>query len=285
MSPIGRILIVVNLLLAAAFLGWASQTVKVSQDYKAQLESLEASSQSEKQDLESQLTATNAQLGEQRRAAESARAEAEKNNALAQQLQSQLNDASAANGELRSELQGLNSRLDDLARSVDSATERAATAESDARDAIVAKEDAEDAQREAELAQRDAEDRVRSLESQVAALQSKNDGLASDLTVANGRLDAVAAMTGIDMTTVLEVPALDRDVIAVRLDLAPGFVSINAGSQDGVRRGMVFQIYRGANYKGEVRVESVTEGACSAVVTTTVNGQSIARGDKATTAL
>jgi hypothetical protein len=285
MSPIGRILIVVNLLLAAAFLGWASQTVKVSQDYKAQLESLEASSQSEKQDLESQLTATNAQLGEQRRAAESARAEAEKNNALAQQLQSQLNDASAANGELRSELQGLNSRLDDLARSVDSATERAATAESDARDAIVAKEDAEDAQREAELAQRDAEDRVRSLESQVAALQSKNDGLAGDLTVANGRLDAVAAMTGIDMTTVLEVPALDRDVIAVRLDLAPGFVSINAGSQDGVRRGMVFQIYRGANYKGEVRVESVTEGACSAVVTTTVNGQSIARGDKATTAL
>jgi hypothetical protein len=285
MSPIGRILIVVNLLLAAAFLGWASQTVKVSQDYKAQLESLEASSQSEKQDLESQLTATNAQLGEQRRAAESARAEAEKNNALAQQLQSQLNDASAANGELRSELQGLNSRLDDLARSVDSATERAATAESDARDAIVAKEDAEDAQREAELAQRDAEDRVRSLESQVAALQSKNDGLAGDLTVANGRLDAVAAMTGIDMTTVLEVPALDRDVIAVRLDLAPGFVSINAGSQDGVRRGMVFQIYRGANYKGEVRVESVTEGACSAVVTTTVNGQSIASGDKATTAL
>jgi hypothetical protein len=285
MSPIGRILIVVNLLLAAAFLGWASQTVKVSQDYKAQLESLEASSQSEKQDLESQLTATNAQLGEQRRAAESARAEAEKNNALAQQLQPQLNDASAANGELRSELQGLNSRLDDLARSVDSATERAATAESDARDAIVAKEDAEDAQREAELAQRDAEDRVRSLESQVAALQSKNDGLAGDLTVANGRLDAVAAMTGIDMTTVLEVPALDRDVIAVRLDLAPGFVSINAGSQDGVRRGMVFQIYRGANYKGEVRVESVTEGACSAVVTTTVNGQSIARGDKATTAL
>lgn len=285
MSPIGRILIVVNLLLAAAFLGWASQTVKVSQDYKAQLESLEASSQSEKQDLESQLTATNAQLGEQRRAAESARAEAEKNNALAQQLQSQLNDASAANGELRSELQGLNSRLDDLARSVDSATERAATAESDARDAIVAKEDAEDAQREAELAQRDAEDRVRSLESQVAALQSKSDGLAGDLSVANDRLDAVAAMTGIDMTTVLEVPALDRDVIAVRLDLAPGFVSINAGSQDGVRRGMVFQIYRGANYKGEVRVESVTEGACSAVVTTTVNGQSIARGDKATTAL
>lgn len=285
MSPIGRILIVVNLLLAAAFLGWASQTLKVSQDYKTQLEELETSSAAEKADLDSQLASVNAQLDEQRRAAAEASQRADANDVKAQALQAQLNDAEADNDALRGEIEGMNSRLGDLARSVDSATERAATAESDAREAILAREEADDLKQEAELARKDAEDRVRALESQVATLNGSVAALSGDLATANDRLDAVAAMTGIDMTKVLDVPPLDVDVIAARMDLAPGFVSISAGSQDGVRRGMVFQIYRGATYKGEVRVESVEEGVCSAVVTTAVDGAQIAKGDKATTSL
>ena len=119
----------------------------------------------------------------------------------------------------------------------------------------------------------------------VETLNGRIDGLNDELGTANNRLDAVAAMTGINIADVMDVPPLNKDVIAVNMDLAPGFVSINAGSGDGVRRGMVFQIYRGATYKGEVRVESVTEGACAAVVTTSVDGTQIMTGDSATTAL
>ena len=36
MSPIGRIFVVLNLLLAAAFLGWASNALATTQDWKAQ---------------------------------------------------------------------------------------------------------------------------------------------------------------------------------------------------------------------------------------------------------
>ena len=38
MSPIGRIFIVLNLLLSAAFLGWASNALGTSQDWKTQAE-------------------------------------------------------------------------------------------------------------------------------------------------------------------------------------------------------------------------------------------------------
>ena len=285
MSPIGRILIVVNLLLAAAFLGWAAQTLKVSQDFKTQLQELETSSSSEIDGLNDQIASLNSDLAAIRQRADAEAARAENLETRNQGLTTDLNEARSDNDALREELSGYNSRLDDLSRSVDAATERAAQEASDARDAIAAQEAAEDAQREAEIAQRDAEDRARQLEARVSDLAAANGNLSEELSTANDRLDAVAALTGVDMTKVLDAPALDVDVIAVDMNLEPGFVSISAGSTDGVRRGMVFQIYRGATYKGEVRVESVSEGACAAVVTTSVAGTEIMRGDKATTAL
>jgi uncharacterized FlaG/YvyC family protein len=285
MSPIGRILIVVNLLLAAAFLGWASNALNTSTNYKQQLEDLEETSQAEKAELDSRLAQANAQLEQQRTKAATETQRADENAVKVQSLQTDLDEARADNDALRGEVTGMNSRLDDLARSVDASTERAAQEAAAARDAISARDDAEDAQREAERAQADAEKRASDLARTVETLNGRIDGLNDELGTANNRLDAVAAMTGINIADVMDVPPLNKDVIAVNMDLAPGFVSINAGSGDGVRRGMVFQIYRGATYKGEVRVESVTEGACAAVVTTSVDGTQIMTGDSATTAL
>ena len=285
MSSIGRILIVVNLLLAALFAGWAAQALQESQSWKDQYDVLEASSADELRQANDENADLLAQLSERENALVTARDTAQDKTTEAERLQTELTAARADNQTLKSSLDGMNARLSDLARNVDATSERAASAEADARAAIVAKEDAEDAQREAQRAQRDAEDEARSLATQVAALEGSLAALTGDLASANNRLDAVVALTGVDPNDILDVPPLDRDVIAVRMDLAPGFISINAGRQDGVRRGMVFQIYRGATYKGEVQVEEVTDGACSAVVTTLVDGAEIARGDKATTAL
>ena len=285
MSSIGRILIVVNLLLAALFAGWAAQALQEGQSWKDQYEELEASSADELRQSNDTNAELLAQLREKEGALASATDTAQDKATEAERLQTELNAARAENQAMQASLDGMNSRLTDLARSVDAASERAQEAEADAREAIVAKEDAEDAQREAERAQRDAEDQVRRLSTQVAALEAQVASVVGELATANNNLDAVVALTGVDITKVVAPPPLDRDVIAVRMDLEPGFVSINAGREDGVRRGMVFQIYRGATYKGEVRVEEVTDGACSAVVTNQVAGTEIARGDKATTAL
>jgi hypothetical protein len=285
MSPIGRILIVVNLLLAAAFLGWASKTLQVSQNWKDQYETLEDESAATVEDLESQISSVNAQLDEQRRAAAEASQRADDKAVEAQTLQAQLNDAEADNDALRGEIQTMNSRLTDLARSVDSATERAAAAEADAREAVLAREEAEDAQREAELQMRDAQDQVATLQQSLAAAEAGAAALAAELAQAENKLGTVAWLTGIDISKIDDVPPLDKVVIAAKMELEPGFVSIDAGSRDGVQRGTVFDIYRGATYKGQVRVVEVSEGACSAVVTTLVDGTQIMTGDNATTTL
>jgi hypothetical protein len=61
------------------------------------------------------------------------------------------------------------------------------------------------------------------------------------------------------------------------------FVVLNKGSKDGVKAGYTFQIYRGQQYKGQVRVQDVQEGMCSALI---LNEKApIANGDSATTRL
>ena len=52
MSPIGRIFIVLNLILAALFLGWASLNLATSHEYKGKLEAEEVAHQTTKTDFE-----------------------------------------------------------------------------------------------------------------------------------------------------------------------------------------------------------------------------------------
>jgi hypothetical protein len=285
MSPIGRILIVVNLLLAGAFLGWAATTVKAGQNWKAQFEGLEASSAAERAELQNQLSANTTQLTQANQGRAEALQRADQNKVLADTLQGRLDDAARDNDELRSQLAGMNERLELLASNVDTVTERAQASEREAREAVLAKEEAEDAQAVAELAQKDAEDEARRLSTQVAQLTSEVEGLSNSLGRAERDLQAVAKLTGVNLNAIISPPVLNKAVVDARLDLAPGFVAIDAGTEDGVSVGMTFHIYRGATYKGDVRVETVSQGMCSAVVTVAVPGTSIGIGDSATTAL
>jgi hypothetical protein len=79
-------------------------------------------------------------------------------------------------------------------------------------------------------------------------------------------------------------PAIDALVVSVREDVPPGLVTLNVGADQGVERGMTFQIY-GKDWKGEVKVESVRPDMCSAIVLNRAEGQTLAQGDKASTVL
>ena len=76
-------------------------------------------------------------------------------------------------------------------------------------------------------------------------------------------------------TLLLDQPMINASVLSVKK--ADGFdlVALNVGSDDDVMRGMTFQIWSGGQYKGEVRVDSVMPGMCSAIVTTSVDGTSM----------
>ena len=74
-------------------------------------------------------------------------------------------------------------------------------------------------------------------------------------------------------------------MLGTRLEIAPGLVALNVGSNQGVTRGMTFDIYSGDTYKGKVRIESVQPDKSSALVTLPRPGTTIGQGDRATTRL
>ncbi len=62
-------------------------------------------------------------------------------------------------------------------------------------------------------------------------------------------------------------------------------MSINRGTNDAVRVGLNFEVYRGSEYKGRVKVTRTSHDHCLGVVELEVAGRGIERGDNATTKL
>jgi len=79
------------------------------------------------------------------------------------------------------------------------------------------------------------------------------------------------------------VPRIDAAVLTVDAD--ENLVWLNVGSNDGVKRGFTFHVYRGSRYKGDVRVENVEDDFCAAVVIMAAESTVMAQGDRATTIL
>lgn len=83
------------------------------------------------------------------------------------------------------------------------------------------------------------------------------------------------------------IPAMrhvDARVVRLPAGVRPTPVWLSAGEDDGVAKGYVFRIYRGAQAVATVTVEDLQRDSCGCSIRTTVPGQSIQLGDDATTA-
>ncbi len=72
------------------------------------------------------------------------------------------------------------------------------------------------------------------------------------------------------------------EVLAVILKVnEPGTISlaISVGSDDGVKAGDVFAVYRGKKDLGKVKITKVTPGQSAAKITKLEEGQKLQRGD------
>ena len=116
------------------------------------------------------------------------------------------------------------------------------------------------------------EQRVAELEKKSAELKHRVDTLTSALIEYTG--DHFGPST-------VCPPAIDAEVVDVKHDLK--LVVLNKGTMDDVKVGYVFDVYRGATYKGQVRVQNVTESMSSGLILSEINP--IERGDSATTSL
>jgi hypothetical protein len=167
-----------------------------------------------------------------------------------------------------------NASIKQIGDQKDAAVERAHEAER-ARDAAVAAKDA------AELAQRNAEEATGNANTRIGDLEGEKLALVEQVDSLNTRLEVIMRETGTNASTFLSQPAIEALVLDVKKDLK--LVILNKGKKDEIRVGYVFDIYRGSQYKGQVRIQDVQESMCSGIIMN--ERTAIGRGDSATTSL
>jgi hypothetical protein len=288
MSAIGRIFLVLNLILAAVFLGWASTSLATSAEYKQKFDDearshaeAKALMDTEKSTLQAEVTrlkSSNAEYLDQR----------DQYKQLADGYKQNLDEAGRENDQMRADLAKIQASLDGYNTTISSLNDQKDRAVQQAHDAENARNEAQGAKDVADKARRDAEEKLRTAQAQIADLEKSVTSAKKGLLAMETKLATVQAAYNIPIDAVAVQPLIDGSVLQIDYSMAPGLVAINRGSNDNVSPGMVFEIYSlGANgtYKGQARVENVHKDVSSAVLIRTVEGTTIGQGDRASTRL
>ena len=280
MSSIGKIFVVVNLVLALLLLGSLGallNSARSTKDDVAALQLVVDAKTAEAEQAASEFSSQKRALDGEKRNLQSAKQdlEVERDNAMRsadkeslnnQQLRDDLSKLSVNYELLQGDLSAAQQRNTSLQDSNDDLRNQAQTSQNDAR--------------EAELARRDLED-------QIAAYEDTIEGLNSELTVAMDRarqaerLVDYAKTAGFDPSTLIATPAIDA--LVAQVDTEYGFVILDKGAMDSVEKGFTFDIFRGPDYLGQVRVDTVNDNYSTARITLS-NGTMRAH-DRATTRL
>jgi len=288
MSAIGRTFLVLNLILAAVFLGWASTSLAASADYKKKFDDevrahaeTQALMDTEKSTLQAEVTrlkSSNAEYLDQR----------DQFKQLSDTYKQDLDKAGRDNDQMRADLAKIQTSLDGYNTTISSLNDQKDRAVQQAHDAENTRNEAQDAKEAADKARRDAEERLRTAQAQIADLEKSLTTAKKGLLAMETKLATVQAVYNISADDVAVQPQIDGSVLQIDYSIQPGLVAINRGSNDNVSPGTVFEIYSlGANgtYKGQARVENVHQDVCSAILIRTVAGTTIGQGDRASTRL
>ncbi len=283
MSAIGRLFIILNLALAAAFLGWASMALAKGDEFRTKYEDEVSAHEATRTELEESVAGLRAEVAELERGREGLRAERDQEKDRADRNKSDLDEAKRKNDQLSADvaaiqetLGGYKESIDSLNESKDRLVEQLSEAERERNDAVAARDDAE-------RTRRDAEDAARSAEMSIAQLEKDLTSTRRQAETLEARLGMIVAEYNIPLDDVMALPDVEAAVLTVDTTVPPGLVALNVGKNQNVQKGHVFQISDGRNYKGQVRVQTVLDNMCSALITDPVPGSTIQQGDRAVT--
>lgn len=283
MSTIGKVFIILNALLAAAFLGYAIHALGKTEELLASHKKSIAELTVSKDALEKEKSELQVKLDGETKAKDAARNESETNKQEAERNRRELDSANADNAKFQAELARIGTTLNDVdATTKDSISKmeksfQEASAAAQARDTAVSEKDA------AETARRNAEDQLRLAQASIADLEKQLTTAKKTNSALETELGTIVAVTGVDRSKIVAQPAIDGAVLSA--DPALKLITLNVGKDAGVTAGMSFAIYRGPTYKGEARIQKVQSNMSSALITLEVPGQRIGQGDSASTRL
>jgi chromosome segregation ATPase len=281
MSPIGRIFIVLNLILSAAFLGWAANALGTTKELKKELADAQAAHATALAAKDEELAKLDVDLKDVTEQQRTMREERDGIRAEADRLKTQVEELRRAGETMQANLTKIQATLGDYNNSItqltqqkDAAVERAHEAER-ARDTAMAEKQA------AELAMSAAEEATNNANLTIADLEKVKADLMAQVDTLDTRLTALVDRTGTSWEDIAVQKPIDAQVLRVDRELQ--FVVINKGRADEVKPGYTFDIYRGSTYKGQVRIQDVQENMSSGQIV--VEKNAIATGDSATTTL
>lgn len=281
MSPIGKLFIVLNFVFSLVILGVLGGILSKSEEFKVKWEEVTATFTAaeegwdqERSDLVSQMEGhkrDKAQMQERLN-----NVEVVKNN-----LQSDNESLTVDNQQLRDDISKLQADYQKFTASLGEVQNHNRDLVSRNQELMVERTNAVDAR---DAAQQDSA----RLQAQVDAMTAQLNQMRADidqLTAARDDLSAqieAAVQSGFDVAKVRAAPQIDGVVEHVNRDL--GLVVLSVGADDGVTRGVSFEIYRpGEGYLGKVVVDDVYPDNSAARIVRE-NGR-ITVQDKATTRL
>ncbi|MDP7061872.1 MAG: hypothetical protein QF489_02940 [Planctomycetota bacterium] len=284
MSTIGKFFVVLNLALAALFVGASASLIGESDSYRKDYETevkskadLQASlddqvgkltNERDQAKAESQrLLSDNSKLSAEKTAlTESLESERQQNSDLRESLQGiegKLSDLEGTNGQLASDLDGVRNQYEAVREERDAAL--------DARDAANSTANA------ATDAKNMAEGRATDLALQLARSEER-------AAVAEAKLQTVVSLYKVDLQSIGAQPQMEGSVLSVDTVEGTTYVVINLGKHDSVQPGFTYDVYNGSTYKGQIYVQTVNESKSAATLEMAGNGM-IAAGDRVKTRL
>lgn len=285
MSSIGKIFTVLNLVLAAAFLGWAANALKSNAEWKQKYEATTV----ELSKAKALMSEETAKLGAAKQTAEQsvARLTTELANANndKERLNRDLADWTQKGSTMQTSLTTISTTLQGIEAEKGKLQGDKDKAEKAQRDAEAAKTAAETARDEADKMANGLKGDLDKANNMIADLEKAKTTLQKDRSGLETQLATLVANTGAKVTDFAPVPDIPAAVLDVSMAVEPGLVALNVGSSKGVVRGYTFEIYDGKTYKGQARVEFLHADMCSAIITRKVAGQTIRQGDQASTRL
>ena len=284
MSAIGRIFLILNLVLAAVFLGFAANQLSQQTNATQLLTNERAAHEASKKSLGDQISAQTTQINQLKTDNSSLRDDRDQQKLLADRNGQDLAHEKESNAQLRGELTGIKEALGGYNATIASLNEQKDRLVKEKEDAFTARDAATQDKDKADQARREAEAALSGAKGNIADLEvavTSSEKLASALDT---ELKTVYAATGYPRVGTPQA-LVEGAVLGIDSSIKPGLIAINKGSKDQVTRGTVFDIYSGNTYKGRARVEVVREDVCSALMIMTVVNAPITQGDRATTQL
>ncbi len=282
MSGIGKIFVVLNLVFSLVIVGAAAAYLSKADEWKTRHDDLKVKSTTDQrlwEQTESELTTSRENYKSD---SETKQNKIEDLELTFQEKSEELKGEKLDNQQLRDDVTKINTSLENLRTTINDLTARNnGLVDQNAQlrtDAMDSKENERKAEENLIRVQGDlamALDQIGSLEIRVTDLDKNKEHISNLLEAAKAQGFDIASLKAMP-----EIPAFIQEV-----NNEQGFVILSVGSDDKVKKGYVFQVYRGNSYLGEVVVDDLYPDHAAARIKFRVDGAQFRINDKANTHL